>query len=257
MAETTWYSEGAFCWTECATSHDQASADFYSAVFGWEQDPQDLPMGGRYITLRKGGKSVAATNLQQEQEKTQGIPPHWNLYIAVDDVDQKSKEAEQAGGTILVPPFDVMELGRMSVIQDPTGAAISFWQAKDSPGAEVYAEPNAFTWYELMSRDPQRAVKFYQDLFGYEVKEQESLSGPYWVLMHKGENAAGIYNPPQEYPPSWTPYVHAEDTAATQAKVEQAGGTVMMPATEIPDIGTIAWFADPQGAVFAVIQPPA
>jgi len=256
MTETTWYSEGAFCWTECATTDDQASADFYTAVFGWEQDAQALPVGGRYITFRRNGKSVAATNVQQEQEKAQGIPPHWNVYISVDDVDRVAKEAEQAGGTILAPPFDVMELGRMAVIQDPTGGAVSLWQAKEMAGAEVYVEPNTTAWYELMSPDPQRAVRFFQDLFGYQVRETTTLSGPYWVLRHKDENAAGIYNP-QDLPPSWTPYFQAEDADAVVAKVEQAGGTVMMPATDIPDIGRVAWFSDPQGAVFAIIQPPA
>lgn len=255
MTEATRYSEGAFCWAECATTDDQASADFYTGVFGWEADTQDLPVGGRYITFRKDGKAVAATNLQQEQEKIQAIPPHWNVYISVGDVDRVAKEAEQAGGTILAPPFDVLESGRMAVIQDPTGGAIGLWQAKDHIGAEVYAEPNTLTWYELMSPDPQRAVRFFQDLFGYEVREQESKTGPYWVLIHKGETAAGIYNP-QNLPPAWTPYFHAEDANAISAKVEENSGTVMMPVTDIPDIGKVAWFTDPQGAVFAIVQPP-
>lgn len=256
MAETTWYSQGAFCWAECATSDLEGARAFYSRVFNWDAEETPIP-GGVYVQFKKDGKSVAAAAEQQEHEKTQGIPPHWNVYIAVDDADTVAKEAEQLGATVLAAPFDVLESGRMAVIADPTGAAIGLWQAKDHIGAEVYAEENAMTWWELMTPDPKRATEFYSALFGYGTQEQETATGPYIVLTHKDERAAGIMKPPEETPPIWTPYVHVADADATLETATAAGAETLMPVTEGESIGRLSWIKDPQGAIVAFIQPAA
>jgi predicted enzyme related to lactoylglutathione lyase len=254
MAETTWYSQGAFCWAECSTSDLEGAKAFYAKVFNWEVEETPIP-GGVYVQFKRNGKSVAAAAEQQEQEKTQGIPPHWNVYIAVDDADTVSKEAEQLGATILAPAFDVLESGRMAVVADPTGGAIGFWQAKDHIGAEVYAEENAMTWWELMTPDPKRATEFYTSLFGYETEMQDTSTGPYVVLKHKGENAAGIMAPPAGTPPIWTPYVHVADADATLTAATAAGAETLMRVTEGKGIGRLSWIKDPQGAIIAFIQP--
>ena len=134
MVEATWYSQGAFCWAECSTTDFDGSKAFYSEVFGL--DLEETPItGGTYGRFQKSGKDVAGLTPQQDQEREQGIPPHWNTYIAVEDADLVAKEAEGLGATIVAPAFDVLESGRMAVVMDPTGAAISFWQAKEHIGA--------------------------------------------------------------------------------------------------------------------------
>jgi uncharacterized protein len=254
MAETTWYSQGAFCWTECATTDLPGAEAFYTKLFGWEVEETAIP-GGVYAQFKKNGKLVAAATEQQEQEKTQGIPPHWNVYVAVDDADMVSKEAEQLGATILAPAFDVLESGRMAVVADPTGAAIGLWQAKDHFGAEAYAAEGAMTWFELMTPDPTRATEFYTSLFGYGTQAQETPTGPYTVLTHKGEQAAGIFKPPDETPAVWTPYVHVPDAEATLKAATEAGAETMISVTEAQNVGRFSWVKDPQGAVIAFIQP--
>jgi hypothetical protein len=159
------------------------------------------------------------------------------------------------GATILAPAFDVLESGRMAVVADPTGAAIGLWQAKDHLGAEVYAEEGPMTWFELMTSDPTRATEFYTSLFGYGTQVQETPTGPYTVLTHKGENAGGIMKPPFETPAVWTPYVHVADAEATLKAATGAGAEPMMPVTEAQSIGHFSWVKDPQGAVIAFIQP--
>jgi predicted enzyme related to lactoylglutathione lyase len=255
MTETTWYSQGAFCWAECATTDLQGAKDFYPKLFGWEVEETPLPGGATYVQFLRDGKKVAgAAELGPDQA---GIPPHWNTYIAVDDVDQVTKQAEQLGGTIVAEPFDVPDSGRMSVVQDPTGAAIGFWQAREHFGAEVYVEPNTMAWFELISPDPERAVDFYRELFGYGVDPYEYPNiGKYWVLTHKGENACGIYKTPEGGPPpAWTPYVGIEDLDGTWKAAMDAGASEMLPPAETADVGKIAWFQDPQGAPLALIQP--
>ena len=138
MTEATWYSQGAFCWSECSTTDLEGSKSFYREVFGLDTEETPIPGGGVYVQFQKDGKYVAGLAEQQPQEREQGIPPHWNTYIAVDDAEVVTKDAERLGATIAAPPFDVLESGRMAVVIDPTGGPIAFWQAKDHIGAQVY-----------------------------------------------------------------------------------------------------------------------
>lgn len=255
MTEATWYSQGAFCWSECATSDVEGAKKFYGELFDLEAEETPFD-GGVYVQFQKGGKNVAGLTPLQPQEQEQGIPPHWNTYIAVDDADVVAKEAEGLGATIVVPPMDVLESGRMAVVMDPTGAAIGLWQAKNDIGAQIYAEDGTLTWWELMTPDRGRAAEFFSKLFGYETQEFEAHSGMYTVLVHKGEQAAGIMEKPKEdVPAMWTPYFRVADADAAQEKATALGASVIMPVTEAADVGRFSWISDPQGAVIAFIQP--
>lgn len=254
MPEATWYSQGAFCWSELATTDMEGARTFYSQVFGLESEETPIP-GGTYVQFLKDGKYVAGLAQQQEQEREQGIPPHWNTYIAAEDADLVAKEAERLGATIVAPAFDVLESGRMAVVLDPTGAAIGLWQGKEHIGAQVYAEEGTIGWWELMTQDPKRAVEFYTQLFGYGTEDFPSATGPYTVLKHKGENAAGVMAAPQpDIPASWTPYFSVADATATLEKATGLGAGLMMPVTEADGVGQLSWITDPQGAVIAFIQ---
>ena len=255
MTEATSYSQGAFCWTECATTDVDSAKAFYSELFGLGIEETPIP-GGTYAQFLKDGKHVAGLTQLQEQELERGIPPHWNTYIAVDDAELVAKEAEQLGGTIVAPAFDVLDSGRMAVVMDPTGAAIGFWQAKEHIGAQVYGEDGTISWWELMTPDPKRATEFYTQLFGYGTEDFPMEQGTYTVLIHKGEQAAGIMDSPQAgMPAAWTPYFNVANADATLAKATGLGASSMMPVTEIKDIGRVSWITDPQGAVIAFIQP--
>jgi predicted enzyme related to lactoylglutathione lyase len=255
MPEATRYSQGAFCWSECSTSDLESARAFYTKVFGLDTQDTPMPQGGVYVQFQKDGKNVAGLTPQQPEEQEQGIPPHWNTYIAVEDAELTAKEAERLGATIVAPAFDVLESGRMAVVTDPTGAPISFWQAKEHIGAQIYAEEGTIGWWELMTQDPDRAIEFYTQLFGYGTEEFPTASGRYTVLKHKGENAVGIMAAPQpEIPSSWTPYFTVADADATFAKATELGATAMMPVTEAEGVGRFSWITDPQGAVLAFIQ---
>ena len=162
MPDRTEYAEGIPNWVDIQTSDQDAAKRFYRAIFGWEYE--DLPMegGAVYSMARLRGKQVAALAPLPPQ---QGIPPHWNSYIATTDVDAVTSRAADAGGAVLMPPMDVMDAGRMAVVADPTGAPIALWQAKNNIGAEVVNEPGAYTWNELQTPDVDAAAAFFSNMF--------------------------------------------------------------------------------------------
>lgn len=257
MAEATWYSQGAFCWAECSTNDVEGAKAFYGGLFGLEAKGSPTPTGGEgYWQLQQGGKNAAGLTAQPAEEAERGVPPHWHIFIAVDDVDAVASEAARLGAKVIVPPSDVLEMGRMAAVEDPSGASVGFWQAKEHIGAQVYAEPGTVTWWELMTQDTAKAIAFYAGLFGYETEEFPSVTGPYTVLKHKGENAAGIMAAPQsDLPSMWTPYFESVDADATFAKATELGAEALMPVTDVEGIGRFAWVRDPQGAVTAFIEP--
>src|SRR5204862_3044022 len=125
MAERTSYAPGTFSWTDLATNDPDAAKAFYTGLFGW--DYEDMPVGeeGAYTMCRLGGRDVAALARQPAQERGQGIPPHWNSYVTVDDVDERAPRVTELGGNLIMPPFDVLDAGRMSLASDPTGAVFA------------------------------------------------------------------------------------------------------------------------------------
>src|SRR5262245_29403377 len=118
MAEFTSHPPGTFCWPELATSDQKAGVAFYRGLFGW--DLNDVPMGpdSSYSIFQMRGKDVAAAAGLQPEERQHGVPPHWNAYVSVASADDAVKKAQSLGGKVLAPPFDVMDHGRMAVLQD-------------------------------------------------------------------------------------------------------------------------------------------
>ena len=257
MQETPTYKPGTFCWVELATSDSGAAKNFYTQLFGWQF--ADYPMGpeGVYTMLQLGGKDAAALVELMPDMKAQGIPPNWLSYVSVDSADESAEKAKAAGATLLKEPFDVFDVGRMAVVQDPTGAVFALWQAKEHKGAGIYNGPNSFCWNELGTNDPQKAGDFYTGLFGW-TREDFSFGPMEYTMFKNGDRSAGgMYRITPEMgpmPPNWMVYFAVDDCDATVQKALDLGGNVMKPADDIPEIGRFAILTDPQGAVFAVIK---
>lgn len=112
------------------------------------------------------------------------------------------------------------------------------------------------SWVDVSAPDVDKARAFYGSLFGWEVPEGPPEAGGYTVATLGGKTVAGIgpqMNPGA--PPSWMTYVNVDDAAATVAKVKAAGGTVFAEPMQVMDVGTMAVFADPLGAVIGIWQP--
>lgn len=257
MQETAQYKPGNFCWVELGTTDAGAAKNFYKALFGW--DYFDAPMGPdmTYTLININGKEIGGLYQLTSDMLAQGVPPHWLSYISVTNADDATAQATSAGATLLKGPFDVADAGRMSVIQDPTGAAFAIWQAKDNPGADGYRETGSFCWNELGTNDTQKAADFYALLFGW---NREAFPGPmeYTIFKNGDEGIAGMYQITPEMgpvPPHWLVYFAVTDCDATVQKATENGGSVIRPAEDIPGVGRFAILRDPASAVFAVLKP--
>ncbi len=117
------FQHGAFSWFELMTSDVEAAKSFYSEIFGWQYEKFSSAPGMDYQVIKVNGEEVAG--MMKIPEESEGHPPAWGTYITVDNVDETVKQVESLGGKILMPPTDIPEVGRFSVIIDPQGAIIS------------------------------------------------------------------------------------------------------------------------------------
>jgi predicted enzyme related to lactoylglutathione lyase len=252
------YPPGTFSYAELATTDAEGARAFYTSLFGWEVD--DIPMepGGTYHMFRKGAHVAGAMHQMDARQREQGIPPHWGSYVTVADVDASAARAEELGGTVLAGPFDVMDAGRMAVVQDPTGAVFSLWQAAGHVGSQVRDEPGAFCWNELATPDTQRAAAFYTALFGWTTQTQDMGTGMiYTTFLNEGVMAAGMYalTPEMEgMTPHWAVYFAVEDCDADAARARDLGARIVIEPADVPGVGRFAVVEDPQGATFAIIR---
>ena len=254
MPERTEYAPGTPSWIDCQTTDPAAAKSFYGSLFGWTFDdfPIDEANGLFYSMAMKKGKEVAAI-APLGDDAAAGVPPHWNSYVTVADVDASAGQVAGAGGNVMAPPFDVMDAGRMAVVADPTGAVILLWQPKNNIGAQLVNEAGTFSWSELLSPDVPKAAEFYNKLFGWEANHMTGAMD-YTEFKLNGASVAGGMNPPMPgIPPVWTIYFATDDTDATVEKATSMGGTVFQPPTDI-EPGRFAVLADPQGAMFNVIK---
>jgi len=257
MSERTSYKPGTPSWVDLGSPDPDAAAEFYGALLGWEVlEAQDPEQTGGYRMAQMQGKPVAGMMpLMQE-----GQPPAWTTYVSVEDADATAAAVKEAGGSVLVEPMDVLDVGRMAVFADPSGAVFAVWQPRAHPGAGLVNEPGAFTWNELNTRDPDAARAFYGAVFGWEPTEHEMGEMGTYVEWKVGEDPMGGMmdmrgRVPDEVPPNWLTYFAVDDTDAAVEKVKELGGSVAFGPIDIM-AGRFAVVQDPHGATFAVIKMP-
>jgi predicted enzyme related to lactoylglutathione lyase len=252
MPEFTSYTPGTPSWVDHGAKDLAASNSFYASLFGWEPEDQGEE-AGHYTILRKAGKA-AAGNMGIMME---GQPSAWTTYVSVEDADKTVAVAQEAGATVFAGPMDVMDIGRMAVFADPTGAAIGIWQPKTFIGAEVANEVGAFGWNELNTRDLAAAKAFYTKVFGWTANEHDMEGMKYTEWMLGDKSIGGMMEMPAmvpaEVPAHWLVYFGTEDADATVAKANGLGASTVVPPTDIPP-GRFAILTDPDGAAFAVIN---
>jgi len=249
---------GNFAWMELATSDQAAAKRFYTSLFGWEAN--DSPMGpdAVYTMFFLGGRQAGAA-FTMSREELAGSPPHWQLYIAVDDADATARRAEELGAKTVMAPFDVMTVGRMAVLEDPTGAYFSLWQPRDHKGMAVVAEPGAFCWADLQTRDREKAQQFYTGLFGWEFLPGKDKDAEGYLHIRNGEEYIGGLPPagtlPPHLPPHWLPYIQSADCTGQSATAEELSAKILLPPTIVEGSLKFSVLSDPQGAVFALFEP--
>jgi uncharacterized protein len=249
---TSPWPAGVPCWADLMTPDVEAAREFYGRVVGWDFQDTGDDYGG-YVIAAIGASSAAGVGPAPE-----GVPSVWTIYLASDDVDKTAEAVTDNGGTIMMPPGDVGDLGRMFVGVDPTGAAFGVWQAGTNIGAEVVNEPGGITWEDLRSPDPDAARQFYGAVFGHTFSPMPE-AGPDYTMFHlAGEEAplggmGGMQGAPDGTPGHWVVYFSVADTDASVSAAEAGGGTVIAPAFDTP-YGRMAGLSDPAGATFWLVQ---
>ena len=217
--------------------------------------PEGSP--GQYLMARLHGGDVAAISSQQA-----GAPPlaTWNTYVRVDSAEGTATKVREAGGTVLVEPFDIFDAGRMAVFADPEGAAFCVWQPNRHPGATVVNEHGSLNFNDLNTRDPEGAKAFYGAVFGWDTLE---MGGGFamWALAGYGDhletfkpgNREGMaeMGAPERFedvvasldpipddqpdtPAHWGLTFGVDDADATAKRAEELGGPVLVPPFDAP-----------------------
>ncbi len=254
------HPHGLISWADVSAIDMDAAKEFYGGLFGWQAEDQFMDGQRVYSMFSKDGVSVAGLGPHPQELTEQGVPPMWSSYVAVDDADAVAAGFTEHGGTLMMPPMDVMDSGRMFFGVDPTGAALGFWQAGAHDGAGAFNKTGFMTWNELLTRDLDTALEFYGNVMPWSPVSMEGSPEPYFMFM-LGEKPTGgaMAMPPSlpaEVPAHWMVYFQVENADATVALAEELGGTSQMPPFDT-GVGRVAVLADPQGGVFSVIAPHA
>jgi uncharacterized protein len=276
MAERDGYIAGVPCWVDTSQPDPEAALPFYSGLFGWEFKDV-MPEGSKekyFVGYIRGGDVAAVGSVPD------GAPPMaiWNTYIWVDSADETATKARDAGGKVVMEPFDVGQAGRMAVVTDPEGATFSAWQARDHKGAKVVNEPGSLNFNGLATRDLDGAKAFYGAVFGW--KTLELPFGAMWTLAGYGDHleqrrpglreemrqmgapegfidVVAAVNPiaagDSTTPAHWTVTFATDDAHATAVKARELGGEVVAGPFDAPWT-RLAVIKDPQGATFIAGQ---
>lgn len=249
-------SKGRFVWYDLMTKDVDAAIAFFTEVVGWRTEP--FTGGDKPYTMWKvGDQSVGGVMLLPPE--AEGAPPHWLGYVAVDDVDATSAQAEKLGGA-KHHVMDIPDVGRFAVLADPQGAFFAVFKAAgDMPMHEGEPRPGDFSWHELNTGDWEAAWKFYSQLFSWKATESMDMGGElgtYFMFQRADADGSmgGMSNAATMMgaPPHWLYYITVDDIDAAVTRIKNGGGQILNGPMDVPGGDKIAQCMDPQGGAFAI-----
>jgi predicted enzyme related to lactoylglutathione lyase len=248
-------TRGRFLWHELMTSDPKAALAFYTRIVGWKA--QEWDKDPNYTMLLAGSGPVGGVMVLPEKDKAAGVPPNWASYIETRDLDDTLATAQRLGARVLKPASPIPEVGRFAVVQDPQGAVFVPFEPSIEMDVNDPPRPGEFSWHELITTDHEAALRFYQELFGWEKRQAMNVGAPvgvYQIFGWDGKDMGGIYTKPKDMPapPNWLPYAMVADTRKAATEVTSAGGQVLIGPMEVPGGDLIIVGQDPQGAAFAL-----
>jgi uncharacterized protein len=239
---------GRFVWFEYLSGDAKKAQGFYGELFNW--GTKDVPMpDGAYTMIAVGDRTIGGYS------KGDGARAAWMSHLQVANAKETAAKVASLGGKVVQDAFKVGDFGQMAIVTDPDGAAFALWQpvkAEESPAPTT----GSFVWNELFAVDADAAVKFYQAIggFGHDSMDMGPM-GTYHLLTAGDAPRAGIMKKSPEQPHAWLPYVQVANADATADKAKKLKATIIVPPSDIPNVGRFAILADPQGAPIGILQP--
>ncbi len=249
-------SHGRFIWYQLLTTDVEAAKAFYAEVVGWGRRDASAP-GMPYTLFTAGEASVAGLMGLSEDATKMGARPSWLGYVGVDDVDATADRIQRLGGVVRIPPMDIRDVSRFSIVADPQMATVGLFKGVKPRHEQVVdpRTPGRVGWHELLAADWEQAWPFYGELFGWQKAEANvGAMGEYQQFSAGGQTIGGMMNkPPTVLEPCWLYYFNVGDIDAAVKRVKAGGGQVLRGPTEVLDGNWIVQCADPQGAMFALV----
>lgn len=242
--------DGTPTWIDLAVAEPGRAREFYRAVFGWDYRLVHADGGDQSICLLRGQPVAALRHATKP-----GPASPWRMYFATQDCDATTQRVETANGTVLEQPHELLDLGRIAVAEDPTGATFGLWQGRALPGAELVNEPGSLVRNDLLTPDPEPARAFYTAVFGYTLDRNEDLPGADFTFLRRpdGYEIGGIFGAPGAAP-AWATLFEVAGTDLAVKNAVAAGGTAAAP--EDSPYGRTAVLTDPFGTEFSIITRP-
>ena len=257
MAVATATVLGRPVWYELMTTDMKAAESFYKKVVGWTTEP--FPDAGKpYTALNRSGK-VGVGGIMERPADVKA-PPFWAMYVAVPKFEDAVKHILRLGGQTHSEIISIPKVGRMQLVMDPQGAAFYIIEpASQEQRPETAPEVGDASWHELMTTNIEAAMKFYQDVFGWQPDQAMDMGemGKYQIFKRPQGHGqiGGIMNkPPQmaNVPPNWQIYFRGPDVDAAAERIKAAGGKILNGPMDVPDGDRILNALDPQGAAFGL-----
>ncbi len=244
-------------WYELMSKDPLVARRFYAAILGWQID-ETLPTGSTmdYRMINAGDGLVGGIFKLTDDMCKQGAAPCWMMYIGVDDVDACVGATTAAGGSVLMPAFDIPNVGRIAMLSDPQGAPFYVMRGS-SDGKSTACNPDSAghgAWHELHATDGVSATGFYCGQFGWGKSRgvDMGLMGVYQLISIGGRDLGGIMTDARFVRPVWLVYFRVDGIELAARRIAEAGGQVIHGPMEVPGGGWIVNGLDPEGAMFAL-----
>ena len=267
MSERDGYQAGVPCWVAGVHPDPEKAVAFYTELFGWEaEETMGADSPGKYYLCRLRGRDVAAVG----SRRGGGAPlvAVWETYIWVESADDTAARVSDAGGSVIMDPFDLLDAARTGVFADPSGAVFGVWQPGEHRGAQLVNEPGAWSISQLNTRDPEGSKAFYGAVFGWETDTFDTGGGEVTLWRVPGyvggepeqpvsREVVGVMVPisddrsPEDVSAHWSVDFWVNDVEAAADNAARLGGEVVVSPFDTA-VGRTAVLADPQGAVLSV-----
>jgi predicted enzyme related to lactoylglutathione lyase len=245
-------STGRFVWFEYVSKDAPKAQGFFGELFGWSTKNIPMPDGAYTMIAAPDGTTIGGYSATPADAPAAS----WLPYLLVPSAADIAARVKSLGGSIMKEPFKVGDFATMAIVNDPLGATLALWQPT-KPEEPAKPAVGHFVWNELTSKTPEASVKFYSQIGGFTSSKMDmGEMGTYHLLESGGQSRAGIMAPQMpEAPHAWLPYVQIASADQTADKAKRLGATVVVPPTDIPNVGRFAIFVDTQGSATGILQP--